>query len=80
MEAPSKESIIVLRRFLSTPQIKEVLAYLRANPPRVSLDPALHVYAHSAGVRDGWNACIDRLEEISDEKPEQRAPRDTIES
>jgi len=80
METPSKESIIVLRRFLATPQIKEIFAYMRANPPRVALDPALHVYAHSSGVRQGWNDAIDKLEDISDEKPEQRTPRDTIES
>lgn len=80
MDSPSKESILVLRRFLATPQIKEILNHLRANPPRTVIDPAFHVYAHSAGVRQGWTDLLDELDRLAEEKPEPRIQRDTIES
>jgi hypothetical protein len=80
MEPPSKESILVLRQVLTKPQIKEIMNYMRAIPPRVVLDPALHVYAHSAGVRQGWSDCLEALEQFGNEKPEPRTQRDSIET
>lgn len=78
MALPSKEALMALRTFLATRAGQEIINHLRSEPPSTKLDPAIHVYSHSCGVRDGWQKCADYLAEMQPDKPESGVRRDTL--
>lgn len=54
--------------------------YMRATPPAVAIDPSVHVYAHSNGIRVGWQRFADELEELEGQAPQQRTPQDRLDN
>jgi hypothetical protein len=51
---------------------------MRSEPPRTNLDPSVHVYAHSAGVRDGWLKAVEQLADFDGGPVPERTQRDSI--
>lgn len=78
MALPSKESIRALRLFLGSNAGQEIMNHMRANPPAVEIDPSVHVYAHSNGIRVGWQKFADYLENMDAQPPPQRQQSDRI--
>jgi hypothetical protein len=78
MAQPSKEAQLALRTFLVSRAGQEIISHLRSDPPTTKLDPAIHVYSHSCGVRDGWQRCVEYLAEMQPDKPEGNIRRDTL--
>lgn len=67
---PSKRAISAWRAFLGSAHGQEGLAWWKDQRPRVASDPIPHLFAKSAGATDGFDAAIDKLEQMLEDNPE----------